>query len=283
MTGASNEADAPRQEVVTAAALGGDRMAPVAGVTTTAPRGDKMGPAAEAGVTTTAHRGDRTGHQGVTSVSPEPSLTIKQPSEGAALSKRDLEQANAQVSAMIALSTHPTYVNWDKIPEVYLKYADLFHELTGPEPTARVLSDWLAEFGAWMSEGIDPEHVRQAYLRIGGRWDILRPGSLTNSAAAVKAEGSKKASSAATDPDFERRAAACTQRSVYEGRHRAADWCKERGIPYEDPDTMRPLISDIPALLSRGADDWPRRAGPVSEAVMRSIDEVRKRLSVRKD
>jgi hypothetical protein len=70
-----------------------------------------------------------------------------------------------------------------------LMYADAYYSLTGQEPIKRVIHDWLMTFADWASEGIRPEHVRQAHKDSIGHFPVVRPGSLTNTAAALKAKG----------------------------------------------------------------------------------------------
>jgi hypothetical protein len=173
-----------------------------------------------------------------------------------------------------------TYTNRDRIPERYLELADVFHEVTGLVPTQPVLPDWLREFSVWLSEGIRPEHVRRAHKEAGARISITRPGSLTRLAAAVKARG-RVAGGAVKDADWHRRADEHTERSVAEGRRRAAEWYRSHNMPYEDPETMRPRIEDNPKLPGVESEGEP--VVRASEEARAKLRELVKRLSVKKD
>lgn len=110
------------------------------------------------------------------------------------LSKKELEQANRQVTDMIAHSRKKTYQNRDKIPEPYLAFADLYHELTGQEPTKRAIFDWFATFEDWKQEGLEFQHIRAAWEyanRPEGGFAVGRPGALTNTAVAMKSKAIK--------------------------------------------------------------------------------------------
>jgi hypothetical protein len=160
----------------------------LSGVTSTPAGGEHLSGVTFAGVTSATAGGDIARGEGVTPMSPEPSLTVKEPSSRGGLSQAQQDQANAQVTAMIANGSKATYPNRDRIPEPYLSYADTYHDLTGQEPIPRVLRDWLATFAEWASEGIQPEHLRRAHKESLNRFMVLRPGSLTNMAAAFKAK-----------------------------------------------------------------------------------------------
>jgi len=259
----------------------GDRMSPVkaTGATSEARLGDKMSPLTSAGVTSATPGGDTRREEGVTPVSPEPSLTVIEPSTRAVLEKADIDNVNAQVSAMVALSRRPTYTNREKIPEPYLPYADVYHELTGQVPTKRALHDWLMEFSVWQSEGIGPEHVRQAHKEAAGRFTITRPGSLTRTAAALKARPSAPTRKS-RDPEWHKRADAILQYRLAEGRRRAAEYYKSQGMPFEDPEAIRPLISDVPRLMAGGPEADPQAGTPVPEAIRERINALVKSKSV---
>lgn len=105
------------------------------------------------------------------------------------LSKKEIEQANAKVDAMISNSRKVKYQNRDKMPEPYLVFADLYHELTQQEPTKRAIFDWFSTFEDWKQEGLQPEHIRAAWEhanRPDGGFAVGRPGALTNTAVAMK-------------------------------------------------------------------------------------------------
>jgi hypothetical protein len=68
-----------------------------------------------------------------------------------------------------------------------LEYADAYHWVTGQTPSSRTLSDWIQEFWYWQGEGLDAEDIRRAYDKVD--FLVVRPGSLTNTAIALKAKG----------------------------------------------------------------------------------------------
>ena len=121
---------------------------------------------------------------------PESSLTSIQPSVGG-LSEKEIQQANAKVTSIIENQKKFKYANRDKIPETLLPFSDVYNELTGQEPTKRVIQDWLMAFSEWQSEGLRVEHIREAYKyanRPEGGFMVARPGSLTNTAVAMKSK-----------------------------------------------------------------------------------------------
>lgn len=110
------------------------------------------------------------------------------------LSEKQIKQANQQVTDMIANSKKVKYPNRDKIPELYLHFADLYNELTGQEPTKRVIMDWFQTFEDWKTEGLQLDHIRAAWKyanRPEGGFPVGRPGALTNTAVAMKSKNHK--------------------------------------------------------------------------------------------
>jgi hypothetical protein len=82
------------------------------------------------------------------------------------------------------------YRNRDRIPEPVQFYADVYHWLTNQTPSTRTLSDWIGEFYYWQNEDLSVVSIIAAFGRLSDN-DILvtRPGSLTNTAAALNALG----------------------------------------------------------------------------------------------
>lgn len=126
-------------------------------------------------------------------VTPDVTLTthINDPEERPIkqLTEKEYIQAGKQVQAMVESSKKARYDNRDQIPEPYLDLCDTYVEMTGQKPSKRVLMDWIATFSDWVSEGLTPKDVRAAYLhanRPDGGFLVSRPGSLTNTAAALK-------------------------------------------------------------------------------------------------
>jgi hypothetical protein len=121
----------------------------------------------------------------------KPRETQGNPLLSGGLSEKELKQANAQVDAMIEASKKVKYENRDKIPEPYLVLCDTYVELTQQKPTKRVLMDWLSAFSDWVSEGLQPKDIRAAWQhanRPEGGFLVGRPGSLTNTAVAMKSK-----------------------------------------------------------------------------------------------
>jgi hypothetical protein len=127
------------------------------------------------------------GYSNINKVSETP--TAIPPSVG--LSEKELSQANAQVTAMIENAKKAKYENRDKIPDALLPFSDVYVEVTGQKPSKRVLMDWIATFSDWVSEGLQPKDIRAAYqhaTRPDGGFLVGRPGSLTNTAVALKSK-----------------------------------------------------------------------------------------------
>jgi hypothetical protein len=113
------------------------------------------------------------------------------------LSEKEIQQANAMVDAMLENAKKMKYENRDKIPETMLTFADAYVDLTKQKPTKRVLHDWIATFSDWMGEGLNVQDIRDAYqyaTRPEGGFLVGRPGSLTNTAVALKTKALAQAS-----------------------------------------------------------------------------------------
>ena len=81
------------------------------------------------------------------------------------------------------------YNNRDLMPEPYLHFSDLYHEMTGQELTKRVLQDWMMTFEYWKQDGLTAEDIRAAFAKsndINGGFPVGRPGALTTTANAMK-------------------------------------------------------------------------------------------------
>jgi hypothetical protein len=85
------------------------------------------------------------------------------------------------------------YQNREMLPEAYLHYADLYNELTGQEPTKRVLMDWMVTFEEWKQEGLQADHLRAAWNKANemNGFPVGRPGALTTTAVAMKSKMTK--------------------------------------------------------------------------------------------
>src|SRR5262245_50689341 len=81
------------------------------------------------------------------------------------------------------------YANRERIPEPLLRFADLYNELTGQEPTKTTTSDWVLTFEEWKSEQFTDEHIRAAYQQASDPmrgFHVGRPGALTVTIRAAK-------------------------------------------------------------------------------------------------
>ena len=81
----------------------------------------------------------------------------------------------------------------DKIPQPYLEYSDWYVNATGQKPRKSVLGDWLLTFDDWTSSGLSAKDLQAAYqhaTRPTGGFMVTRPGSLTNTAIALKSKPS---------------------------------------------------------------------------------------------
>jgi hypothetical protein len=139
----------------------------------------------------------------------KPRETQGNPPLGVGLSEKEKAQANAQVTAMIENAKKVRYENRDKIPEPLLAFSDVYVELTGQKPTKRVIMDWLSTFSDWIGEGLQPKDIRAAYqhaTRPDGGFLVGRPGSLTNTAVALKSKSQVSA------PQIDKQAVEDTQK-----------------------------------------------------------------------
>ena len=88
------------------------------------------------------------------------------------------------------------YQNRDKIPESYLWMSDLYNEMTGQEPTKRVIMDWMQTFEEWKQEHLEAEHLRAAWVAACDEskgFHVGRPGALTVVAVGLKSKMTKTA------------------------------------------------------------------------------------------
>jgi hypothetical protein len=107
-----------------------------------------------------------------------------------------IDSANKKMDAMLKFEQQAHekkqagkgYMHREKIPESYLWMADLYHELTGQEPTKQTLMDWLSTFEEWKQSGLTAESLRGAYAKSkdANGFFVGRPGALTITARGVK-------------------------------------------------------------------------------------------------
>jgi hypothetical protein len=189
-------------------------------------------------------KGDTKGYtKGSTQDVTPTSNSISKSSSGGGLSEKELSQANAKVDAMIANAKKMKYENRDKIPEPYHALCDAYVELTQQKPSKRVLMDWIATFSDWVSEGLQPQHIRAAYQhanRPDGGFLVGRPGSLTNTAVALK-------SKTAATPQIDAAAVEDTRRRIEE---------KTTGAFVPRPDNVAP-----PAIVKQRLQELSQQKG----------------------
>lgn len=86
------------------------------------------------------------------------------------------------------------YQNRDLMPEPYLRFSDLYHELTGQELTKRVINDWMMTFESWKQEKLTEDNIRAAFNKsndINSGFPVGRPGALTTTALDLKTKSEK--------------------------------------------------------------------------------------------
>lgn len=143
------------------------------------------------------HIGDQTLHSECADIAQrtEKETKVRNPKKaGVKLTKEEVDQANAKVDAILANDKKAKYEHRDSFPETLAPYADAYVELTGQKPTKRVLMDWLQTFSDWLAEGLSPDNIRMAweYASREGGFLVSRPGSLTNTAVALKSRRSSQ-------------------------------------------------------------------------------------------
>ena len=83
------------------------------------------------------------------------------------------------------LSEEKRYPHRDEIPEALHQFSDWYTQKTGQQPDKKVLSDWIDTFWYWHSKALDISSLEQAFDNFDVVW---RPGTLTNTAVALKAK-----------------------------------------------------------------------------------------------
>ena len=132
-----------------------------------------------------------------------------------------------------AINNKPNnYENRERIPEALLTYADLYHELTGQEPTKRTFTDWIDTFWQWKDEKLQPDNIRMAWAQAQSDkgFTVGRPGALTVTAVGMKSKA-KPALPALNTAAIER-----TQELIEE---KAKVELKTVGIPEQERERMR--------------------------------------------
>lgn len=84
-----------------------------------------------------------------------------------------------------------SYEHREEIPEAIRHYADIYHKLTGQEPTKRSFSDWLETFWTWKDERLAEEDIQAAWAQAQNAnkgFTVGRPGALTITAVGMKSK-----------------------------------------------------------------------------------------------
>jgi hypothetical protein len=115
---------------------------------------------------------------------------MKQRLAGAPMPLEVLMLNSAPITQQQLDAINGTYENRERIPEPLLAYADLYHELTGQEPTKRTFTDWLDTFYAWKDEKLQEQHIRLAWAQAQSDkgFTVGRPGALTVTAVGMKSK-----------------------------------------------------------------------------------------------
>jgi len=143
------------------------------------------------------------------------------------------------------------YPGRDLLPEIILAHADNYYKLTGQEPDNRARSDWIQEMSYWNTKGLEPDDITTAFNSVN--FPVIRPGSLTNTAVALKAR---------------RRA-----RTVSPEIFRAADQPEIKSVPMSDEtsDKMRRILAEAKKRDSKFRADRVGRSAheptPISEVM----------------
>jgi hypothetical protein len=88
--------------------------------------------------------------------------------------------------------TAVAYDHREEIPEAIRPYADLYHSLTGQEPTKRSFTDWIDTLWQWKDEKLQPDDIKQAWAQAqqpDKGFTVGRPGALTVTAVGMKSKG----------------------------------------------------------------------------------------------
>lgn len=109
------------------------------------------------------------------------------------LTKKELEQVNTKVDAIIGLSGDgASWQGRELIREDLLPLADWYNQATNQVMTKRVQKSWWKALGEWKEEGLQPEHLQIAFDS-QSKWRLVSdPNMLTKDAVAVKAAGITK-------------------------------------------------------------------------------------------
>jgi len=99
--------------------------------------------------------------------------------------KKDIDPMMAFMQLSEDLPEEKRYPYRDEIPEALLQYSDWYTQKTGQEPDKKVLPDWIDTFWYWHSKAIDTQSLDAAFTKFDVVW---RPGTLTNTAIALKAQ-----------------------------------------------------------------------------------------------
>jgi len=99
----------------------------------------------------------------------------------AAITQEHIEAINKAVS----------YDHREDLPEAIRPYLDLYHQLTGQEPTKRSFTDWVDTGWTWKDERLQPDDIRAAWAQAqepNKGFTVGRPGALTVTAIGMKSK-----------------------------------------------------------------------------------------------
>jgi len=99
-----------------------------------------------------------------------------------------MSEAPITQTQLDALNDTTNYSGRERIPEVLLPFADLYHELTGQECTKRSFTDWVDTFWIWKDEKLQLDDIRMAWAESKDRFVVGRPGALTITAVGCKSK-----------------------------------------------------------------------------------------------
>ena len=123
-------------------------------------------------------------------------------------------------SHLDAINKATGYQNRERIPEVLLPLLDLYHELTGQEPTKRTYTDWIDTAWTWKDEKLQLDDIRSAWAQAQSDkgFTVGRPGALTVTAVGMKSKA-KPALPALNTAAIERTSAVIEERKAAESSY----------------------------------------------------------------
>lgn len=118
-------------------------------------------------------------------------IRMTQQLEGTPMPLEYLLMQDAPITQEHLDAVNNTYQHRDRIPEVLLPFLDLYHELTGQEPTKTTVTDWIATGWDWKERKLDEDSIRMAWAQaqdVNHGYTVGRPGALTITAVGMKSK-----------------------------------------------------------------------------------------------